>query len=109
MASLLRMDCCFPHVVSCVTDTFWDCCNSLGSCFGHDRDKNKSGIEFPSQSCEFLVCCMYVVVGLGLCWSGNEGMGCLINLVCLGATQAELEGWFSSPQPLNSTGREVMV
>ena len=77
--------------------------------FGHDRAKNDSGIEFPSQSCELLVCCVYAVVGLGLCWSGNEGMGCLINLVCLGATQAELEGCLSSPQRLNRTGREFRV
>ena len=46
-------------------------------------------------------------------WSSDcVGVGmkvgvCLINLVCLGATQIELEGWRSSPQPLNSTGREV--
>ena len=46
-------------------------------------------------------------------WSSNcAGVGmkvgvCLINLVCLGATQIELDGWISSLQPLNSTGREV--
>ena len=32
----------------------------------------------------------------------NEGLMCLINLVCLGTTQTELEGWLSSPKPLNS-------
>ena len=77
--------------------------------FGHDRAKNDSGIEFPSQTYGLFVCCMYAVVGLGLCWSGNEGMVCLINLVCLGATQTKLEGWLSSLQPLNRTGREVRV
>ena len=46
-------------------------------------------------------------------WSSDcVGVGmkvgvCLINLVCLGTTQTELEGWLSSPQPLNSTGMEV--
>ena len=37
----------------------------------------------------------------------NEGLMCLINLMSLRTTQIELEGWLSSPQPLNSTGREV--
>ena len=46
-------------------------------------------------------------------WSSDcVGVGmkvgvCLINLVCLGATQTGLEGCLSSPQPLNSTRREV--
>ena len=39
----------------------------------------------------------------GLCWSRDEGLVCLIKLVCLGTTQTELEDWISSPQPLNST------
>ena len=42
-----------------------------------------------------------------LYWGGDEGLICLKNLVGLGTTQIELEGWISSPQPLNSTGREV--
>ena len=61
------------------------CCGFPLSCFGHDRAKNDSGIKLPSQCCELLVCYVYAVVGLGLCWSGNEGMGCLINLACFGA------------------------
>ena len=55
------------------------------------------------------------LVLLGVCsgwYSDCVGVGmkvgvCLINQVCLGATQAKLEGWISSSQPLNSTGREV--
>ena len=35
--------------------------------------------------------------------SRDGGLVCLINLVCLETTQIELEGWLSSPQPLNST------
>ena len=31
--------------------TFLGCCGFLLSRFGHDRAKNDSGIEFPSQSC----------------------------------------------------------
>ena len=41
----------------------------------------------------------------GLCWSGDEGLVFLINLVCLGATQIEVKGCLSSPQPQSSTGR----
>ena len=51
------------------------------------------------------VCMQWLV--FGLCWSRDEGLVCLINLVCLETTQTELEGWLSSPQPINSTGREV--
>ena len=29
----------------------WGCCGFMLSRFGHDRAKNDSGIEFPSQSC----------------------------------------------------------
>ena len=47
IASFPRTDCCFSHVVICVTDTFWHCCNSLGSCFGHDRANNDSRFIFP--------------------------------------------------------------
>ena len=62
--------------------------------------------DFLSQNCESLILlCMQWLV-FGMCWNGNEGLVCLINLVCLGTTQIELEGWISSPQPLNSTGRE---
>ena len=87
--------------------TFLGCCGFLLSHFGHDRAKNNSGIKFPSQSCVlpklsprlfggvwfsslelwiacFAVCMQWLV--FGLCWSGNEGLVCLINLVCLGAT-----------------------
>ena len=84
-----------------------DCGFLLGR-FGHDRAKNDSGIGFPHPSCESLVL-LRVYSG----WSSDcVGVGmkvgvCLINLVCLGTTQTELEGWLSSPQPLNSTGREV--
>ena len=83
-------------------------CGFLLSRFGDDRAKNDSGIEFPSQSCvlpklsprfcsmvfaflphscellDFVVCIQWLV--FGLCWSGNEGLVCLINLVHLGAT-----------------------
>ena len=41
--------------------------------------------------------------------SRDGGLVFLINLVCLETTQTELEGWISSPQPLNSTGRECMA
>ena len=53
----------------------------------------------------FVACMQWWV--FGLCWIGDEGLVCLTNLVCLGTTQTKLEGWLSSPQPLNSTGREV--
>ena len=43
--------------------------------------------DFLPQSCELLVfaMCMQWLV-FGLCGSGNEGLVCLINLVCLGAS-----------------------
>ena len=31
------------------------CCGILLSCFGHDRAKKDSRIEFPSQNCELLI------------------------------------------------------
>ena len=37
----------FPMLWVVFTVTFWDCCNSLGSCFGHDRAKNDSRVVFP--------------------------------------------------------------
>ena len=80
----------------------------LLSCFGHDKAKNNFEIILLSLSCElldFAVCMQWLV--FGLYWSGNEGLVCLKNLVCLGTTQRELEGWIYSPQPLNSIGREV--
>ena len=49
--------------------------------------------------------CVYVVVGLRTVLEWDEGLVCLINLGCLGATQTELEGWLSSPQPQSSTGK----
>ena len=63
-------------------------------------------LNFPAQAMSCLFCCVYAVVGLRIVLEWGEGLVCLINLVCLGATQIELEGWISSPQPLNSTGRE---
>ena len=53
----------------------------------------------------FVVCRPWLV--FRLYWSGYEGLVFLKNLVCLKTTQTELEGCLSSPQPLNSTGREV--
>ena len=61
----------------------------------------------PIQAVNRLFDCVYAVVGLQTCWSRDEGLVFLINLVRLGTTQTELEGWISSQQPLNSTGREV--
>ena len=44
------------------------------------------------------------MVGIWTMWSGIKGYVCLINLG-LGATQRELDGWLSSPQPRKSTGK----
>ena len=52
-----------------------------------------------------LFCCMYVVVGLRTMLEWDEGLVFLINMGCLGATQTELEGWLSFPQPQSSTGK----
>ena len=88
-------------------DTFWDCCRLFWSRFGHNRAKNDSVIDFPCQAVNTLVllrvCSGWYLdcVGVGM----KVGV-CLINMVCLEATQTELEGWLTSPQPLNSTGRE---
>ena len=49
---------------------------------------------------------MHAVVGLRTVWSGIEGWVCLRNLG-LGATQTELDGWLSSPQPWNSIGKGI--
>ena len=92
----------FPHVAGCVCFTFWDCYRLFWSRFGHDRAKNNSRVVFLAQVVNRLCDCMYAVVG-----SRDGGLVCLINLVCLETTQIELEGWISSPPPLNSTRREV--
>ena len=68
------------------------CCRLLWSHFGHDRANNDSGIDFPCPSCESLVCCVYVVDGIQTMLEWDEGLVCLINLVCFGTTQIELEG-----------------
>ena len=73
------------------------CCRLLWSHFGHDRAKNDPRVVSPVQ-----VVGLRIVLGVG-----DEGLVCLTNLVGLGNTQIELEGWLSSPQPLNSTGKEV--
>ena len=65
--------------------------------------RTTQGSDFPSQVVSCLFCCIYAVVGLRTVLEWSEGLVCLINLVCLGATPTELEGWLSSPQPLNST------
>ena len=79
----------------------------LCNCFGHNRDKNDSGFVSPVKAkIDGFAACMQWLV-FGLYWSGDEGLICLTNLVCLGTTQIELEDWLSSPQPLNIIGREV--
>ena len=91
------------------TDTFGDCCKLLGIHFGHDRAKNDSGVVFLAQDVNRLYDRLHVCNGWSSDCVGSRdgGLVCLINLVCLETTQTELEGWLSSPQPLNSTGREV--
>ena len=42
---LSRTDCYLSSCCDCCC--VWDCCNSLGIRFGHDRAKNDSGIVFP--------------------------------------------------------------
>ena len=80
-------------------------CGLLLSFFDHVRAKNNSGITLLSLSCVspflvavmfpfffhrvvnrliFVVCMQWLV--FGLYGSGNEGLVCLINLVCLGAS-----------------------
>ena len=61
----------------------------------------------PIQAMNSLFGCVYAVVGLRAVLEWGCGLCLLEKTVCLGATQTELEGWLSSPQPLNSTGREV--
>ena len=65
------------------------------------------GFVFPVKVviAGFVVCMQWLV--FRLYWGGDEGLICLKNLVGLGTTQTDLEGWLSSPQPLNSNGREV--
>ena len=84
------------------------CCRLLWNRFGHDRAKNNLGSCFSPVKA-LIAGLLHACSGLSLDCIGvvNEGLMCLINLVCLGTTQIELEGWISSPQPLNSTGREV--
>ena len=50
----------------------------------------------------FAACMQWLV--FGLCGVGMEGWVCLRNLG-LGATQTELYGWISSPQPRKNTGK----
>ena len=93
---LLFSPCCSLVVVSCA---FLSYCRLLLDFFGHDRDKNDSGIDFTlSQPWIAWFCCMHAMVFLRTMWSGIEGWVCLRNLG-LGATQRELDGWISSPQP----------
>ena len=69
--------------------------------------RTTQGLEFPVQAMNCFFGYMHAVVGLWTVLEWDEGLVCLINLVCLGITQIELEGWLSSPQPLDSIGREV--
>ena len=102
------VDCGLIHTcwLSCLCDL--DYCRLPWNRFGHDRAKNDSGSCFSPVKA--------LIAGLLHAHNGlssdcirlvNEGLIFLINLVCLGTTQTELVGWLSSPQPLNSTGREV--
>ena len=106
VASSLNHWLLFPHIcwLSCHCDLGY--CRLLWNHFGHDRAKNNSGVCFPLSrfNCWFVASTQWLVFGLH--WSGNEGLMCMTKLVFLGTTQIELEGWISSPQPLNSTGRE---
>ena len=45
-------------------DMFEAVVGCFGSCFGHDRAKNDSGIVFLAQAMNRLCDCVYVVVGL---------------------------------------------
>ena len=82
------------------------CC--FVSRFGHNRAKNDLGVVFLNQAVNRLCDFVYAVVGLQTVLGvGGECFVCLKNLVGLGTTQIELEGWISSPQQLNSTRREV--
>ena len=100
-----------------VSSTFWlavffpcdlGCCRLLWNCFGHDRAKKDSWSCFSPVKA-LIAGLLHARSGLSLDYIGvvNEGLMCCIKLVCLGTTQKELEGWISSPQPLNSIGREV--
>ena len=109
MVSLLR-ECCWFHIF-CWLCCFYmlGCCRLLWSRFGHDRAKNDPGVVSLIQA--VIVGWLHAYSGWSsnCVWSGDEGLVCLKNLVGLGTTQIELEGWLSSPQPVNSTGREVKV
>ena len=96
----------------CVADKglislFWVAVGSYWVVLATIGPRTTQELFFPIQAVNRLFDCVYAVVGLWTCWSRDEGLVCLINLVRLGTTQIELEGWFSSPQPLNSTGIEV--
>ena len=53
-----------------------------------------------------LTACVQWLV-FGLCWEQGWGLGLLDKLGVLGTIEMELDGWLSSPKPLNRTGREV--
>ena len=71
-------------------------------CFGHDRAKNNSQIVSPIKVviAGFVACMQWLV--FGLCGVGLKA-GYALEIWCLGDTQTELDGWISSPQPLDST------
>ena len=65
--------CYFPHDFWFAVGSFmfFGCCGFLLSFFGHNRDKNNSGIKFPSQGCVFPVSS---VVRLGLLFPHDFGL-----------------------------------
>ena len=56
------------------------------------------------MTADLTTCVQWLV--FGLCWEQGWGLGLLDKPGVLETTQTELEGWLSSPQPLNSTGSE---
>ena len=53
-----------PHCELCSLICFGTTVGCFGSRFGHDRDKNDSGVVFLNQVVNGLCDCVYAVVGL---------------------------------------------
>ena len=102
-----QLRCCeYLHGVRCgLIHTCWlshlcnlGCYRLMWNHFGHDRAKNDSWSCFSPVKA-LIVGLLHVRSGLSSdCIEVvNEGLMCLINLVCLGTTQIELEDWLCSP------------
>ena len=90
----------FPHISwLCMPLNFGAVVGCFGVVLATIGPRMAQELFFPIQAVNRLFDCVYAVVGLRTCWSRDEGLVCLINLVRSGTTQTELEAGFLLHNP----------